>query len=869
MPAVTSDTPSSAKHHSARTPSSDKPRPAVDRAALVVVLVLALFSGMAALSHEVLWTRRVIDMIGASNESSTRVFGCFFLGLSLGAAIASRFHLQPKTAWLAIAAAEFFVFLFALPGILLVEWTQSIWIQLGTNGLESWQGNAIKTVVPGLLVALPAVAMGLTLPWMVASLSQRSESHTKHLLWIYGTNTLGGVLGIFITVNWLLQLFGVQVSMGIVASVNVLISLSALAFWSIAKHPVSAESPSLQQETKREASASWWLMLYCFASGFGVLAFEGLVVHLAMLAAPLSLYAPAAILASFVLSLAIASFVFPFVRRWQGELVALNRTLFCVAAITLGVTPFLFLTVVRAFTFVGSDSLFGFLANLSLMILLTTGPAAIAVGLVFPAQLAAWSEAMPNASTSWRLGSLLAINGLGGFVGAEVALGWLLPTFGVHSAIGVVAVMYSCLAVASLWQDWDGWSRRLVVPFSLMVLCSWWAAFPLSRLPELNPNLPLELLDLQNGREGAVAVVEGESIGRAIIMSNQYVLGGSGVRWDEERQTHLPLVLHSDPKNVAFIGLATGITPGAALRHPEVDQVTAVELSPLVYSAADEYFRDYNYDVTQSERAHVVVEDGRIFMAAADQQFDVIVGDLFLPWGLGEGRLYSREHFQAVHRALRPGGEYCQWLAMYQLTPEQFDIIVATFREVFPQVHFFRSTLSSGQPALAMVGYREGKLNWNDVAVRCDEVRKSSASLDPCVRHVEGVGMLSLGTSLERPASSINTLNNLCIELDASKQRVTGQPGGKYLFGSRWLEFLAKRYYMTTAENSNSAQQARIGQLLAELIFLESVQKELPPPLAARKLDLQRASVQAMPTALKSDLDADWETWTGPQRCVP
>ena len=62
---------------------------------------LALASGFAALTHELLWTRRLIDLLGASTESTSRVFGFFFLGLALGLVVASRWINRLEGPWLA------------------------------------------------------------------------------------------------------------------------------------------------------------------------------------------------------------------------------------------------------------------------------------------------------------------------------------------------------------------------------------------------------------------------------------------------------------------------------------------------------------------------------------------------------------------------------------------------------------------------------------------------------------------------------------------------------------------------------------------------------------------------------------------------
>ena len=48
---------------------------------------------------------------------------------------------------------------------------------------------------------------------------------------------------------------------------------------------------------------------------------------------------------------------------------------------------------------------------------------------------------------------------------------------------------------------------------------------------------------------------------------------------------HLPLLLHDNARDVAVIGLGSGVTVGAALRHP-VARVDVVELSPEVIEAS-------------------------------------------------------------------------------------------------------------------------------------------------------------------------------------------------------------------------------------------------------------------------------------------
>src|SRR5215471_12642022 len=78
-------------------------------------IVVLLGSGMAALGHELLWTRRMMDLLGASAESSARVFECFFLGLCLGAAVVSKRVSRLQRPWFSLGVIETGVAIFSLP----------------------------------------------------------------------------------------------------------------------------------------------------------------------------------------------------------------------------------------------------------------------------------------------------------------------------------------------------------------------------------------------------------------------------------------------------------------------------------------------------------------------------------------------------------------------------------------------------------------------------------------------------------------------------------------------------------------------------------------------------------------------------------
>jgi spermidine synthase len=264
------------------------------------------------------------------------------------------------------------------------------------------------------------------------------------------------------------------------------------------------------------------------------------------------------------------------------------------------------------------------------------------------------------------------------------------------------------------------------------------------------------------------------------------VLGGTSAFIRQQRMALLPAVLHPDPGRVAFIGLGTGITAGAALLDPATRSVTAIELSPLVAALSRKDFADLNGGAADDPRLTVLVEDGRLAMQAARGDWDLIVGDLFMPWQVGTGRLYSVEHFRAVREALAEGGEFCQWLPGFQLTPEQFRVIVASFRDAFPTAYLFRDDRSPETPAFALVGFRGGTLDWSVVERRTAVLRQTGRTRDGFVAFPNLVRALYVGVADGTPPSAgvRNTLDNGWIERRAGLDQIGRR--WRYLDADTW-----------------------------------------------------------------------------------
>ena len=121
---------------------------------------------------------------------------------------------------------------------------------------------------------------------------------------------------------------------------------------------------------------------------------------------------------------------------------------------------------------------------------------------------------------------------------------------------------------------------------------------------------------------------------------------------------HLPLLLHQNPRKVAFIGAATGITLSAlnlTARGAMVERALVIELLPQVVEAAG-VFREYTGDVLSDPRIEVRIGDGRHVLKTSNEEFDVITLDLITPWHIGASSLYTVEFYTEIRNRLADGG---------------------------------------------------------------------------------------------------------------------------------------------------------------------------------------------------------------------
>ena len=146
------------------------------------------------------------------------------------------------------------------------------------------------------------------------------------------------------------------------------------------------------------------------------------------------------------------------------------------------------------------------------------------------------------------------------------------------------------------------------------------------------------------------------------------------------------------PSRALVVGWGSGLTVGSLLTTG-VGRVDAVELEREVISGA-RWFLRYNHWATRDPRVHLVEGDGRTFLAAVAHPYDLIVSEPSNPWITGCSNLFTVEYFRLVARHLAKTGTFVQWLQIYEISPRNVKVILATLSAVFPHVYVFRSAPS-------------------------------------------------------------------------------------------------------------------------------------------------------------------------------
>lgn len=645
-----------------------------DRTAQIRLIVPLFFlSGLAGLGYQALWAKAFAAAIGHEYPAALAVVTAFMGGMAAGNALIARKSVtHPKWyGWLEIVIA-----LWGAATIFIIAPLQRTVLSiLGLNPPAAFQWLVVFVVV--LLALLPAtVAMGATLPVVERFFFVNARQHTTGLL--YGANTLGAMAGALLAAFWLMPQLGIQQSILALAFLNFLCGGAALLLVRniAASRVLTPESSRLSTPTALRLLSVGFLGI-----GFEVVMLRGLAHFLEN-----TVFTFAVILATYLAGNAAGAFIYQ--RTQRARLFTHRAVVFpvvaaaCViSAITLRWMPDLYVFLRSRF----GDSV-GAVAAAELLV-------AVAM-LLFPSACmgVTWAWLAQDSLRYFQnLGWGVAINTAGAAAAPAIFGLVVIPGIGLRGALAVIALGYAVLGSGSR----AGMAAMLVLACAIPFFTS---------TKDLIDASGGQIISLREGVMGSVVVLEDESGARVLKFNNRFQMGGTSARIAEERQAHIPLLLHPEPKRALFIGLGTGITFSTAANYPAL-HADGVELVPEIAEAMP-YFNTPG--ALRQTNLQVHIADGRRFVLATPSRYDVIVADLFHPAQDGAAFLYTREHFAAIRERLAERGLFCQWLPLFQMDLASVRIITRTFSEVFPETELWLLRFNTDTPVIGLVGWKGG-----------------------------------------------------------------------------------------------------------------------------------------------------------------
>ncbi|MCU1244900.1 MAG: Polyamine aminopropyltransferase, partial [Acidobacteria bacterium] len=535
----------------------------------------------------------------------------------------------------------------------------------------------------------PTILMGGTLPVLVRRFTGgRANGDGTAVSALYAANTFGAAAGVAAAGFYTIPRVGLLTTIFYAVLLNFALALVAglVAYL----RPSQPAEPGSSGDDRAGAAAERgrWILAASFLMGLTSIADEVFWSRIFVLHLGSSVYAFSLMLFAFLVGIALGSALIHRVVD-RADLVATLAMLEVALGVTLALQVHYlthFSAVLERFaTIVGVGGYDRTLVTLLMAVLTAILVPTTIMGATFPLTVRLF-ETTRGESESASVGLIYFVNTLGSIAGS------LLAGFVLIRLIGSQNGLFAMAAVNIAVGAWfalraAGRARMLVVAGvgAVILIISLATVRPNAVLLSagiFDPKVPILLF-----REDVTATVTLRAPRPDFLSLELNGVNVAGTAPDligtQKLQGHLPLLLHPHPRSVLHIGFGSGGTAYAVSRHP-VEEIRILEISPEVLETSDARLRAVNHGVLHDPRVHAQINDGRNFVLATPERFDVILSDSIHPRYAGNGSLYTKDYFELCRKRLNPNGVISMWLPTYAMTPHNYLQVLRAFSDVFP-----------------------------------------------------------------------------------------------------------------------------------------------------------------------------------------
>ncbi len=697
------------------------------------LLVLSFFfvSGACGLMYQVVWLRVMGLVFGNTTYATSAVLSGYMAGLGLGALCFGKWIDKPSAGdpvkLYGIMEGGVGAYALLTPFIwYFIDWINIVFYRAFNP--EFLQFSLFKFAVSFVFLFIPTFLMGGTLPVLSKFYIEHRDQIAHKVGILYALNTAGAVLGVIFSGFFCLYYFGVWQTTVLTAVLNLLI-FAACWFWikgnaaGASALPPEIAVQELPAPSKSQPNAYYTTLLVLFGISGGVsMMYEIGWTRILAIVVGSSIYAFSVMLSTFLLGIALGSFLF----SWLSKRIKIDLSIFATLQAATALFAFLGMNqfeempyrFLKLYHWSKHTPFLIELGRFALCTIVMLGPT-ICIGAMFACFIHLYHQ---QERLGGDIGTAYFANTVGTIFGSALTGFLIIPILGIYKTLMAAAGLNAAIGAIAFMMSLPNRQLRRTIAFSVVFVFTWvgaslarpWNKSVITSGAVVRPNMhnansQEEFIRSMENRlnlfykEGTSATVSVNRVRDVISLAvngktdasngtdafNQFLLG------------HLPMLLNPDAQKVLTIGLGSGSTVAAVASYA-VKQIDCVELEAAVVEGA-RFFSELNRNVLNDPRLRMIVNDGRNYLKINPTLYDVIISEPSNPWMAGVANLFSREHYETMKARLAPQGIVCQWLHAYSMSDQDMRMIIRTFTLVFPNT----SLWTSNYPDLLLLGSNE------------------------------------------------------------------------------------------------------------------------------------------------------------------
>jgi len=657
-----------------------------------IIFLIFFLSGASALIFETLWFHLAGLSIGSTVPALSMTFTSFMAGLSIGNLVITKQASRIKSPLRVYAFLELFI---GLSGVLIVfvfphaaKWVIPLYQRLSPFPFYLSLSRAVFVFT---MLIFPSIAMGATLPALVKALTRQNPVFGNLLGKLYGLNTLGAVVGVIACELLLIKYLGVKNTAVFSCGLNLFCFFSA---YFLSRRSSFSDLKQEEKDQPLGLFSAWKAapeaLILSFTAGFCVLSLEVIWFRFMSLFFNAFSWFFALMLAMVLLGISLGGMIASRAAKKRRDFHKGTAILFLASTALIAIQYSTFISVLSFAKTHLNQYTSVFICSLHLIL-----PVCLCSGMIYVFLGTILNDKLKGQISS--AGILTLHNTLGAMFGSLLGGFFFIPKLGMEKSFFLIAGIYSIAFFICLLTDLKKQKKRspfLICGYIIIaLLCLFF--FPFRMMEDTYMQIPRRLAELGGRR---LALIEGSNetlqfyqhniLSEAYyyrLVTNHYTMSDTNLssRRYMKYFVYLPVSLHPHPKKALLVCYGCGSTAKALTDTKSLTKIDIVDISKEIIQYSGLFFQSAADNPINDPRVRTFIDDGRFYLMATTQKYDLITSEPPPPKNDGVISLYTEEYFQLMYNRLNPGGMATYWLPISHLEFEEALSIIKAFADVF------------------------------------------------------------------------------------------------------------------------------------------------------------------------------------------